>query len=93
MEHKPRGFYEKYVKRVFDIICAFAAIIVFGWLYAIIAIIVRIKLGSPVLFKQERPGKDGNVFTLYKFRTMTDEKNENGDLLPIHRDLQNSDKC
>ncbi|MGN0005682.1 MAG: sugar transferase [Candidatus Gastranaerophilaceae bacterium] len=82
MEHKPRGFYEKYVKRVFDIVCALAAIIVFGWLYAIIAIMVRIKLGSPVLFKQKRPGKDGNIFTLYKFRTMTDEKDENGDLLP-----------
>lgn len=56
--------------------------IVFCWLYAIIAILVRVKLGSPVLFKQKRPGKDEKIFTLYKFRTMTDQRDENGDLLP-----------
>ena len=74
--------YRKYFKRIFDIICALAAIIVFSWLYIIVAILVRIKLGSPVLFKQERPGKDEKIFTLYKFRTMTDKKDENGNLLP-----------
>lgn len=74
--------YEKYFKRLFDIVCALAAIIVFSWLYIIVAILVRVKLGSPVLFKQKRPGKDEKIFELYKFRTMTDERDENGNLLP-----------
>ena len=74
--------YERYIKRILDIICASLALIVFGWLYILIAILVRIKLGSPVLFKQPRPGKDEKIFNLYKFRTMTDEKDENGNLLP-----------
>ena len=74
--------YEKYFKRLFDIICALAAIIVFSWLYIIVAVLVRIKLGSPVLFCQKRPGLNGNIFKLYKFRTMTDECDENGKLLP-----------
>lgn len=80
--HIPYGPYEKYFKRPLDILCALAAIIVFCWLYAIVAILVRIKLGSPVLFTQERPGKDEKIFKLYKFRTMTDQKDENGNLLP-----------
>lgn len=79
--HK-QGFYEKYIKRPLDVICALLAIICFSWLYAIIAILVRIKLGSPVLFKQMRPGLDEKIFLLYKFRTMTDERDENGELLP-----------
>ncbi len=74
--------YKKYFKRPIDIICALLAITVFSWLYIIVAILVRIKLGSPVLFRQERPGKDGKIFKLYKFRTMTDERDENGNLLP-----------
>lgn len=74
--------YEKYFKRLFDIICALAAIIVFSWLYIIVTVLVRIKLGSPVLFKQARPGLDGKIFYLYKFRTMTNECDENGNLLP-----------
>ena len=74
--------YSKYVKRFLDILCALAALIVFCWLYAIIAILVRTKLGSPVLFKQDRPGKDGKIFKLYKFRTMTDERDADGNLLP-----------
>lgn len=81
-KHVPYGFYEKYIKRLLDIVCALAALIVFCWLYAIVAILVRIKLGSPVIFKQERPGKNEKIFHLYKFRTMTDEKDENGNLLP-----------
>lgn len=81
MERK-QGIYEKYVKRLFDIICALAAIIVFSWLYIIIAVLVRIKLGSPVLFTQPRPGKDEKIFKMYKFRSMTDAKDENGKLLP-----------
>ena len=59
-----------------------AALIVFSWLYIIVAVLVRINLGSPVIFKQSRPGKDCKIFKLYKFRTMTDEKDENGNLLP-----------
>jgi len=74
--------YKKYFKRLMDIICSLAAIIVFSWLYIIVAILVRVKLGSPVLFKQERPGKDEKIFTLYKFRTMTDKRDEEGKLLP-----------
>ena len=74
--------YKKFFKRIVDILCALAAIIVFSWLYIIVAILVRVKLGSPVLFKQKRPGLNGKIFTLYKFRTMTDEKDENGNLLP-----------
>lgn len=81
-KHKPYGPYEKYIKRPLDVICSLLALIVFCWLYAIVAILVRIKLGSPVLFKQERPGKNEKIFKLYKFRTMTDEKDENGNLLP-----------
>ncbi|MEF9946663.1 MAG: sugar transferase [Lachnospiraceae bacterium] len=73
--------YEKYFKRLLDIICALAAMIVFCWLYAIIAILVRVKLGSPVIFKQKRPGKDEKIFTLYKFRTMTDSRGKDGKLL------------
>lgn len=74
--------YKKYFKRVVDIFCASAAIIVFCWLYLLVALLVKIKLGSPVIFKQARPGLNGKIFTLYKFRTMTDEKDENGNLLP-----------
>ena len=82
------GFYEKYIKRLLDIVLASLAMIVFFWLYLIIALLVKIKLGSPVVFKQPRPGlidpKTGKerIFYLYKFRTMTDERDENGNLLP-----------
>jgi len=85
------GFYEKYIKRVLDVFCSLLAIVVFFWLYLIIAIIVRIKMGSPVLFKQPRPGiiKNGKetIFDMYKFRTMTDERDENGELLPDEKRL------
>lgn len=80
--HRPHGPYERWFKRPFDVCCALAAIIVFGWLYILVAALVRIKLGSPVLFTQERPGRDGKSFTLYKFRTMTDERDGDGNLLP-----------
>lgn len=81
------GFYEKSVKRAIDIVCASAAIICFSPIYIGVAILVRFKLGSPVLFTQDRPGligEDGKetIFKMYKFRTMTDERDENGDLLP-----------
>lgn len=76
------SFYAKYIKRILDIICALAAMIVFCWLYAIVAILVRMKLGSPVIYKTERIGKDKKPFMLYKFRSMTDARDENGKLLP-----------
>lgn len=76
------SFYCRFIKRIFDIICALLAIIVFWWLFAIVAILVRVKLGSPVIFRQMRLGKDEKPFELYKFRTMTDERDENGRYLP-----------
>ena len=80
--HRPYGPYERFFKRPVDIFCALAAIVVFCWLYALVAILVRVKLGSPVLFTQERPGRNEKIFRLYKFRTMTDARDENGALLP-----------
>lgn len=74
--------YELFFKRIIDIICSVMAIIILSPALAILFCLVRIKLGSPVIFKQERPGKDEKIFTLYKFRTMTDEKDEYGNLLP-----------
>ena len=81
-KHKPYGLYERFFKRALDIFCSLMAILVFWWLYVIVAILVRVKLGSPVLFTQDRPGKNEKVFKLYKFRTMTDARDENGKLLP-----------
>ena len=79
--HK-KGFYEKFIKRPQDFLCALAAIVVLSPVMLVTAILVRTKLGSPIIFKQERPGLNGKIFTLYKFRTMTDKKDENGNLLP-----------
>ena len=73
-KHKPYGPYEKYIKRPQDFLCALAAIIVLSPVLLVTAVLVRIKLGSPVLFTQERPGKDGKVFKLYKFRSMLPPK-------------------
>ena len=81
-KHKPYGPYEKYFKRIVDIVCSAAAILFLSWLYVSVAVLVKVKLGSPVLFSQARPGKDEKVFKLYKFRTMTDERDEDGNLLP-----------
>lgn len=81
-KHKPYGIYEKFFKRPVDIVCALLALLVFWWLYIIVAVLVKVKLGSPVIFKQARPGKDEKIFYLYKFRTMTDQRDENGNLLP-----------
>ncbi len=80
--HKPYGPYERFVKRGLDAFLATGAIIVLSPLILITAVLVRIKLGSPVLFSQERPGRDEKIFTLYKFRTMTDARDRNGELLP-----------
>ena len=76
------GFYEKYIKRPQDFYCALLAIIILSPIMVIVAVMVRLRLGSPVIFKQERPGLNGQIFTLYKFRTMTDEKDKDGNLLP-----------
>lgn len=81
MEHKPT-FYEKYVKRFFDIILSLFALILLSPVMLIVAILVRTKLGSPVIFCQERPGKNERIFKLYKFRSMTDKRDEKGELLP-----------
>lgn len=77
-----QGFYEKYIKRPQDFCCALLAIIVLSPVMLVTAIMVRVKLGSPMLFTQERPGLNGKIFKLYKFRTMTDERDDNGELLP-----------
>ena len=74
--------YRKFLKRFLDIIISLIFILCFWWLYLIIAILVRMKLGSPVLFKQDRPGLNEKIFKMYKFRTMTDEKDKDGNLLP-----------
>jgi len=74
--------YRKYFKRVFDFVCSLLALIVLSPVLLITALLVRIKLGTPVIFKQKRPGLNEKIFTLYKFRTMTDQKDEQGNLLP-----------
>lgn len=76
------GFYKRYVKRLMDFILSLIAIIVLSPILLIVAIFVKIKLGGPVLFKQQRPGLNEKIFTMYKFRTMTDKRDENGELLP-----------
>lgn len=82
-QFKTKGvIYRKLLKRPLDIILSLFAIIVLSPLLLIIAVLVRLKLGGPVLFKQKRPGFNEKIFTMYKFRTMTDERNENGELLP-----------
>ena len=81
MSHK-KGFYEKYIKRPQDFLCASLALIVLSPVMGITAILVKKKLGSPVLFTQDRPGLNGKTFKLYKFRTMTDDRDENGNPLP-----------
>lgn len=86
MEHK-KGFYEKYIKRPQDFLCALLACIVLSPVMLVLAILVKIKIGSPVLFSQVRPGLHGEIFKLYKFRTMTNERDEDGELLPDEQRL------
>lgn len=74
--------YRKYIKRLLDIVVSLCGIIVLSPVYLILGILVRVKLGTPVIFKQDRPGKDEKIFRLYKFRSMTDEKDGSGNLLP-----------
>lgn len=80
--HRPYGPYEKYFKRLLDVICALIALIILSPALLVTAILVRVKLGSPVIFAQERPGKDEKIFRLHKFRSMSDARDENGVLLP-----------
>ena len=81
MRHEA-GFYEKYIKRLLDVVLAGCALIVLSPLLLVTAILVRVKLGSPVIFCQERPGKDEKIFKLHKFRSMSDARDETGNLLP-----------
>lgn len=79
--HKPKGVYEKIIKRPLDMLLSMLALVILFPLMLVVALLVRINLGSPVLFKQRRPGLGGEIFTLYKFRTMTDERDSDGELL------------
>ena len=76
------SIYAKYTKRIIDVLISMVVLLLFWWVYAILAIIIRVRLGSPVLFTQDRPGKDGRVFKLYKFRSMSNARDEQGNLLP-----------
>ena len=80
--HKVKGPYEAVFKRLLDIIISALVIILFCWLYLILAIIVRLNLGSPIIFTQDRPGKNGKIFKMYKFRSMSDKRDAKGNLLP-----------
>lgn len=82
LQKHPQGFYERYVKRPLDCTLATGALIVLSPVLAVTALVVRTKLGSPVVFTQDRPGKEEKLFKLYKFRTMTDARDESGELLP-----------
>ncbi len=84
--HK-KGFYEKYIKHPQDFVLALIATIFLSPVLLVIAILVKVKLGSPVIFKQKRPGLNGKIFNMYKFRTMTDERDEQGNLLPDEKRL------
>ena len=81
MHHRPYGPYEKYIKRPLDCVLAVCALLILSPLLGIVALLVRVKLGAPVIFRQERPGRNERIFRLYKFRTMTDARDEKGELL------------
>jgi undecaprenyl phosphate N,N'-diacetylbacillosamine 1-phosphate transferase len=82
MKNTKGGIYRRFIKRPMDFILSLIAIIFLSPVFLVIAILVKIKLGSPIIFKQQRPGLNEKIFTMYKFRTMTDERDENGELLP-----------
>ena len=81
MEHR-MGFYERYIKRLLDIVLSGSALLALSPVLLVTALLVRSRLGSPVIFRQARPGKNGEIFHLYKFRSMTDARDERGELLP-----------
>lgn len=80
-DHKV-SFYEQYTKRFLDILLSVTAIVLLSWLIVIISVLVRVKIGKPVIFRHPRPGKNEEIFNMYKFRTMTNEKDSDGNLLP-----------
>lgn len=82
VKNNGKTIYSRYVKRIIDFLCALFALILFSPLLIVLAVMVRIKLGGPVIFKQQRPGYKGRIFTMYKFRTMSNERDGNGKLLP-----------
>ena len=82
MKQGTQGVYARYIKRILDVLLSGCALIVLSPVLLIVAVLVRTKLGSPVIFCQERPGKDEKIFKMYKFRSMTDARDENGELLP-----------
>lgn len=82
MKNSKGGIYRRFIKRPMDFLLSLIAIIALSPIFLIVAILVKVKLGSPIIFKQQRPGLNEKIFTMYKFRTMTDERNENGELLP-----------
>ncbi|MCR5226397.1 MAG: sugar transferase [Eubacterium sp.] len=81
-KHQVKGPYEAIFKRLIDIVASAIVVLLFSWLYLLLALIVRINLGSPVIFTQDRPGRNGKIFKLYKFRSMSDKRDEKGELLP-----------
>ena len=82
MKQGKQGVYARYIKRILDVLLSGCALIVLSPVLLIVAVLVRTKLGSPVIFCQERPGKNEKIFKMYKFRSMTDARDENGELLP-----------
>lgn len=92
MDMKKKSLYECGLKRIIDFLLSFFAIVILSPVMAIVAVLVKVKLGSPVIFSQLRPGKNEKIFHLYKFRTMTDEKDEQGNLLPDQMRLTNFGK-
>lgn len=92
MQKKRKSFYEKYLKRMLDFVVSFIALILVSPILLIVSVMVRIKLGSPVIFSQKRPGKDEKIFTMYKFRSMTDQRDAEGNLLPDEIRLTNFGK-
>ncbi len=82
MQKRRRGMYERYVKRLLDIVLSLVALVILSPVMLVVAGLVRVKLGKPIVFKQQRPGKNEKIFNMYKFRSMTDEKDSDGKLLP-----------
>ena len=91
-EKHNRGFYEKYIKRLLDIILSLLAIVLLSPVLLVLSILVKTKLGSPIIFKQKRPGLNGKIFNMYKFRTMTEAKDKNGNFLPDETRMTNFGK-
>lgn len=91
-KHRSKGVYELFFKRFIDVTGSLLVLILFWWVYLIIALLVRINLGTPIIFEQERPGKDGKIFKLYKFRSMSDVRDSEGQLLPDSKRLNSFGK-